>query len=162
MNLTLDIDNASSCSQIPNEPLVYRWVYAALKGQTIEEKDDVELSIRIVDEQESAEFNQRYRDKQGATNVLSFPADLPDSLQLPLLGDLIICAPVVEMEAQQQKKTLDAHWAHMIIHGSLHLIGFDHIHDQDAEEMEALETSIITGLNFPPPYEQSPGATNTQ
>jgi len=152
MNITLDIDNASSCSKIPNEQLVYLWVYAALKGQTIEEKD----------EQESAEFNQRYRNKQGATNVLSFPADLPDSLQLPLLGDLIICAPVVEMEAHQQKKTLDAHWAHIIIHGSLHLIGFDHIHDQDAEEMEALETNIITGLNFPPPYEQSPGATNTQ
>jgi probable rRNA maturation factor len=161
MNLALDIDNASSCSRVPNEKLVYQWICAALEEQTTGQ-EDVELSVRIVDEQESAELNQRYRNKQGATNVLSFPADLPDSLQLPLLGDLVICAPVVEREAQQQEKTLDAHWAHMLIHGSLHLIGFDHIDDQDAEEMEKLETKIITGLNFPPPYEPSPGAANTQ
>lgn len=161
MNLALDIDNASSCPRVPNEKLVYQWICAALEEQTAGQ-EDVELSVRIVDEQESAELNQRYRNKQGATNVLSFPADLPDSLQLPLLGDLVICAPVVEREAQQQKKTFNAHWAHMLIHGSLHLMGFDHIDDLDAEEMEQLETKIITGLNFPPPYEPSPGATNTQ
>tara|TARA_R110000822_G_scaffold226254_14_gene359026 strand:+ start:7354 stop:7842 length:489 start_codon:yes stop_codon:yes gene_type:complete len=162
MNLTIDMENASSSPNVPDEKLVHQWVYAALAEINTGGKDDLELSVRVVDEEESADLNQRYRHKQGATNVLSFPADLPDSLQLPLLGDLVICAQIVEREARQQDKSLDAHWAHMLIHGSLHLMGYDHIDDRDAEEMELLETKIITSLNFPPPYEQSPGATNTQ
>lgn len=153
MNLVIDMDNASSCRQVPQKAAVYRWVTAALSPH----KDAAELSIRIVDEDESAELNLCYRNKQGPTNVLSFPAELPEflqqSLELPLLGDLVICAPVVEREAQQQNKSLDAHWAHILIHGSLHLIGYDHIEDQDAEKMETLETNILSGLNFPPPYE---------
>mgnify|MGYP001063720247 FL=1 len=156
------MENASSSPNVPDEKLVHQWVYAALAEINTGGKDDLELSVRVVDEEESADLNQRYRHKQGATNVLSFPADLPDSLQLPLLGDLVICAQIVEREARQQDKSLDAHWAHMLIHGSLHLMGYDHIDDRDAEEMELLETKIITSLNFPPPYEQSPGATNTQ
>tara|TARA_B110000503_G_C7137139_1_gene409311 strand:+ start:304 stop:792 length:489 start_codon:yes stop_codon:yes gene_type:complete len=162
MNLTIDMENASSSPNVPDEKLVHQWVYAALAEINTGGKDDLELSVRVVDEEESADLNQRYRHKQGATNVLSFPADLPDSLQLPLLGDLVICAQIVEREARQQDKSLDAHWAHMLIHGSLHLMGYDHIDDRDTEEMELLETKIITSLNFPPPYEQSPGATNTQ
>lgn len=161
MNLTIDMDNASCCKDIPDENTIHQWVGAALSGY----KDIAELSVRVVNEDESAELNQRYRNKQGPTNVLSFPADLPEfiqeSLQLPLLGDLVICAPVVEREARQQNKTLEAHWAHMLIHGSLHLIGYDHINDEDAEKMEQLETKILTGLNFPPPYEQPPGAIDT-
>jgi len=153
MNLTIDIDNASCCKEIPDEKTIHQWVSAALSGR----KDNAELSIRIVDEDESTELNQQYRSKQGPTNVLSFPADLPEfiqeSLQLPLLGDLVICAPVVESEARQQNKSSKAHWAHMLIHGSLHLIGYDHIDDKDAEKMEQLETKILTSLNFPPPYE---------
>jgi probable rRNA maturation factor len=153
MNLIIDMDNVSRCHHVPQKDAVYQWITAALSAH----KDAAELSVRVVDEGESAELNLRYRNKQGSTNVLSFPADLPDflqqSLELPLLGDLVICAPVVEREAQQQNKSLDAHWAHMLIHGSLHLIGYDHIDDQDAENMEALETNILTGLNFPPPYE---------
>ena len=156
------MENASSSPNVPDEKLVHQWVHAALAEINTGGKDDLELSVRVVDEEESADLNQRYRHKQGATNVLSFPADLPDSLQLPLLGDLVICAQIVEREARQQDKSLDAHWAHMLIHGSLHLMGYDHIDDRDAEEMELLETKIITSLNFPPPYEQSPGATNTQ
>ena len=156
------MENASSSPNVPDEKLVHQWVYAALAEINTGGKDDLELSVRVVDEEESADLNQRYRHKQGATNVLSFPADLPDSLQLPLLGDLVICAQIVEREARQQDKSLDAHWAHMLIHGSLHLMGYDHIDDRDTEEMELLETKIITSLNFPPPYEQSPGATNTQ
>ena len=162
MNLALDMENASSSLKVPDEQSIHQWVCAALAEINTGGKDDIELSVRVVDEAESAELNQRYRHKQGATNVLSFPADLPDSLQLPLLGDLVICAPIVEREAHQQEKSLDAHWAHMLIHGSLHLMGYDHIDDRDAEEMEQLETKIITSLNFPPPYEQSPGATDTQ
>ncbi len=156
------MENASSSPNVPDEKLVHQWVYAALAEINTGGKDDLELSVRVVDEEESADLNQRYRHKQGATNVLSFPADLPDSLQLPLLGDLVICAQIVEREARQQDKSLDAHWAHMLIHGSLHLMGYDHIDGRDTEEMELLETKIITSLNFPPPYEQSPGATNTQ
>lgn len=158
MNLIIDIENASSCASVPDEKSFRRWVSAALTEQPTRLGKEVELSIRIVDEKEGAELNSRYRNKQGATNVLSFPANLPESLQLPLLGDLVICAPVVEREAKQQEKSADAHWAHMTIHGSLHLIGYDHIDDQDAEKMEQLETNIITNLHFPPPYEQSPGA----
>jgi len=153
MNLIIDIENASSCARVPDEKSFHRWVSAALTEQPAKCNNEVELSIRIVDESESAELNGRYRNKQGSTNVLSFPADLPDSLQLPLLGDLVICAQVVEREAQQQEKSTDAHWAHMTIHGSLHLLGYDHIDDRDADEMEQLETTIITHLNFPPPYE---------
>jgi len=153
MNLTIDIDNASCCKEIPDEKTIHQWVSAALSGR----KDNAELSVRIVDEDESTELNQQYRSKQGPTNVLSFPADLPEfiqeSLQLPLLGDLVICAPVVESEARQQNKSSKAHWAHMLIHGSLHLIGYDHIDDKDAEKMEQLETKILASLHFPPPYE---------
>lgn len=157
MNLILDIENASSCASVPDEKHFHQWAAAALMGH----REEMELSVRIVNEQESAELNQRYRQKAGATNVLSFPADLPESLQLPLLGDLVICAQIVEQEAQQQQKHLEAHWAHMVIHGSLHLIGYDHIEDQDADEMEQRETDILTDLNFPPPYEQLSGAINS-
>jgi probable rRNA maturation factor len=165
MKLVIDMDNASGHDDIPHQDDVYQWVEAALST----EKSAAEVSIRIVDEDESAELNQCYRNKQGPTNVLSFPAELPaflqETLELPLLGDLVICAPVVQREAREQNKTLEAHWAHMLIHGSLHLIGYDHIDDQDAEKMERLETTILTGLNFPPPYEpyeQVPGEMNTK
>ncbi len=86
--------------------------------------------------------------------MLSFPADIPEEVGVPLLGDLVVCAPVVEREAQEQGKTLAAHWAHMLVHGSLHLLGFDHIDDTEADEMEALETAIITGLGYPAPYNE--------
>lgn len=167
MKLTIYMDNASSYQDIPDKPSVQQWVDAALYNQ----KGEAELSIKVVDEDESSELNLRYRNKQGPTNVLSFPADLSESLQellleeslqLPLLGDLVICAPVVEREAQQQNKSLKAHWAHMLVHGSLHLIGYDHMNDQEAELMEQLETNILTNLDFPPPYEQPPGAIDTQ
>lgn len=167
MKLTIYMDNASSYQNIPDEPSVQQWVDAALTHK----KGEAELSIRVVDENESSELNLRYRNKQGPTNVLSFPADLPESLQellleeslqLPLLGDLVICAQVVEREAQQQNKSLKAHWAHMLVHGSLHLIGYDHMNDHEAELMEQMETNILTNLDFPPPYEQPPGAIDTK
>jgi probable rRNA maturation factor len=111
--------------------------------------------VYIVDETESQELNFQYRKKNKPTNVLSFPADIPDEVGVPLLGDLVVCAPVVEREAKEQGKTLEAHWAHMLVHGTLHLLGYDHIEDDEANVMEALETRLITQLKFPAPYAET-------
>ena len=116
------------------------------------ESDNVEMTVRIVDEAESHDLNLTYRGKDRPTNVLSFPFECPDEVELPLLGDLVICRQVVEREAIEQEKPLMAHWAHMIVHGSLHLLGYDHIEDDEAEEMESLETKIMQGLGFADPY----------
>ena len=148
MNLSIDIQKACASEDSPDEDSIKRWVSAAIR----DERDECELSIRIVDEQESADFNQRYRGKSGATNVLSFPFDAVTPEPLPILGDLVICAPVLVREAAEQQKTITAHWAHIVIHGVLHLLGYDHIEDQDAEQMESLETEIMLILDFPPPY----------
>ena len=148
MNLSIDIQKACASEDSPDEDSIKRWVSAAIR----DERDECELSIRIVDEQESADFNQRYRGKSGATNVLSFPFDAVTPEPLPILGDLVICAPVLVREAAEQQKTTTAHWAHIVIHGVLHLLGYDHIEDKDAEQMESLETEIMLILDFPPPY----------
>lgn len=162
MTITVDIDNASGDDEVPPPSAMELWVAAALADRA----GDAELAVRIVDEGESAELNRQYRDKPGATNVLSFPADLPDVIDIPLLGDLVICAPVVAREALEQGKSADAHWAHMLVHGTLHLLGHDHMDTAEAEAMEALETRIITALGFPPPYETPnpavPGSGNLQ
>lgn len=149
MAYQIDIESNSQSQQIPPLAELERWVSAALHSQQLEE---AEVSLYIVDEDESQELNSQYRGKDKPTNVLSFPADIAEEVGVPLLGDLVICAPVVEREAQEQGKTLAAHWAHMLVHGSLHLLGFDHIDDAEADEMEALETDIITGLGYPAPY----------
>jgi len=116
----------------------------------------VELTIRVVDEEEAQQLNLAYRERDYATNVLSFPfeQDFPAGVELPtiLLGDLIICAPVIQREANQQNKNAIAHWAHMVVHGCLHLLGYDHIKDQDAEHMEALETQLLEHFGFADPY----------
>lgn len=124
------------------------WAEAALT----EVEQDCELSIRLVDEQESAELNHQYRGKDGPTNVLSFPFEAPIELEPKLLGDLVICVPVVENEAQAQDKAVNDHWAHMVVHGCLHLLGYDHIEDEEAEQMEALEIRILNTLNIINPY----------
>ena len=148
---TIDIQVASDGSPLPDLSKIENWVAAALTNH----RSDAELSIRIVDREESRKLNHRYRGKDKPTNVLSFPSDLPPELELPLLGDLLVCAPVVASEANEQNKSLESHWAHMIIHGTLHLLGYDHIEDEDATKMEALETHIMLGLKFPAPYETS-------
>ncbi len=147
--LEIDLQIASQSQDLPTELQLKTWAQAALNSR----RANAELSLRIVDEDESQQLNGQYRQKDKPTNVLSFPADLPEELQLPLLGDLVICAPVVAREAEDQNKALDAHWAHMLVHGTLHLLGYDHIDETDATEMEALETQIITELGFAPPYE---------
>jgi len=109
--------------------------------------------VRLVDAPEMASLNKTYRGKDGPTNVLSFPADLPPDLDLPLLGDIVICAPVVAAEAREQHKSPDAHWAHMAVHGTLHLLGYDHLDENEAITMEALESAILADLHYPCPYQ---------
>ncbi|MBB3059304.1 rRNA maturation RNase YbeY [Microbulbifer rhizosphaerae] len=148
MDLRLDVQRPSRCSGLPSDEQIAAWARAAIGDA----RESAELSVRIVDEDESLALNRRYRGKGKPTNVLSFPADLPEELGLPLLGDLVICAPVVAREADQQHKEPPAHWAHMVVHGTLHLLGYDHIEDADAEIMEGLETRLLEGLGFPDPY----------
>lgn len=138
----------SDRDRLPTETQLTCWVHAAV----CDLPRPMELTIRIVDENEAAELNLAWRQKSGATNVLSFP--LHDDLagNTPLLGDLVICAPVVANEAMQQNKTLESHWAHLVIHGSLHLLGYDHINKTDAIEMESLETTIMASLGHSDPY----------
>jgi len=133
---------------LPTEEQIVQWATAAVQP----EGDEVEMTVRIVDEAESHELNLTYRGKDRPTNVLSFPFECPDEVELPLLGDLVICRQVVEREAVEQEKPLMAHWAHMVVHGSLHLLGYDHIENDEAEEMESLETQIMQGLGFDDPY----------
>ncbi len=151
--IELDLQCAST-GAAPAAADLQRWCELALRQRS----GDSELTIRLVDEEEGRELNRTWRQKNYATNVLSFPADVPDEfLDIPLLGDLVICVPVVEREAAEQGKTLDAHWAHLVIHGCLHLLGYDHIEDAEAEEMEALERQLLAELGHPDPYaEDSP------
>ena len=145
------IDLQIACEQetgLPTVEQIEQWATAAVQPQS----DEVEMTVRIVDEAESHELNLNYRGKDRPTNVLSFPFECPDEVELPLLGDLVICRQVVEREAQEQDKPLMAHWAHMVVHGCLHLLGYDHIEDDEAEEMESLETQIMTELGFADPY----------
>ncbi len=146
--LELDLQIACDVTTLPTEAQFVLWAKTAIQGRL----DEAELSIRLVDEVESAELNMQYRQKSGPTNVLSFPADLPPELELPLLGDLAICKQVVEREANEQHKACLDHWAHMVIHGTLHLLGYDHIADDEAEEMEALEIALLKTLNISNPY----------
>ena len=148
MAIILDLQQASSASDLPTEAELLRCLQAAVSPF----QADAEVTIRIVDETESQQLNFDYREKDKPTNVLSFPFQCPPGIELPLLGDLVICAQVVAREAQEQQKTLQAHWAHMVVHGSLHLLGFDHINDADAEEMEAEEIQILQELGFANPY----------
>jgi probable rRNA maturation factor len=129
-----------------------RWVEAALRGA--KRRKATELAIRIVGSDEGRALNRDYRSKDYATNVLSFEAELPPGVQLPLIGDLAICAPVVQHEAAEQGKPERDHWAHLTVHGVLHLLGYDHIVDAEAEAMEALEIRILAGLGMDNPYVQ--------
>ena len=148
MAIILDLQQASSASDLPTEAELLRYLQAAVSPF----QADAEVTIRMVDKTESQQLNFDYREKDKPTNVLSFPFQCPPGIELPLLGDLVICAQVVAREAQEQQKTLQAHWAHMVVHGSLHLLGFDHINDADAEEMEAEEIQILQELGFANPY----------
>jgi len=140
----------ASTQPVPGKDDIRRWIISALENYP--EHTASEITVRLVDEQEMSALNETYRDKPGPTNVLSFPADLPEDVKPPILGDIVICAPVVRLEAAQQGKTETAHWAHMTVHGTLHLLGYDHVEHKDAEIMESLESAILTGLDYPCPY----------
>lgn len=144
---TIDIQIVTD-KKVPDTSALKRWCLSALA----DDKRDAELTLRIVDAEEMQHLNATYRGKDKPTNVLSFPSELPEEIGIAMLGDIVICAGVVEHEAAEQNKSSDAHWAHMVVHGTLHLQGYDHIHDDDAEKMEALETDILTDLGFPAPY----------
>ena len=133
---------------LPSEAEFQRWLTAVLPKFQAQS----EVTIRVVDEPESHHLNLTYRGKDKPTNVLSFPFEAPPEIELPLLGDLIICRQVVEQEAIEQQKTAEEHWAHMVVHGCLHLLGYDHIEDDEAEEMEGLETEILAELGYEAPY----------
>lgn len=151
--IELDLQRVTA-AETPDEQAFRRWCELALRQRSA----DSELTIRLVDEAEGRELNRDYRGKDYPTNVLSFPAEVPDGpdgeplLDIPLLGDLVICVAVVEREAAEQAKPLEAHWAHLVIHGCLHLLGYDHLEDEEAEEMEGLERELLAELGYPDPY----------
>ena len=144
----LEVQYALEDAELPTQQDFLAWALAALKrcGKP------VELVIRVVDEAESRDLNRRYRGKDQATNVLSFPFEAPPGIESRHLGDVVICAPVVKREALEQCKQASDHWAHMVVHGVLHLCGYDHQSEQDAEEMEALEKLILQDMGIADPY----------
>ncbi|BDY03613.1 rRNA maturation RNase YbeY [Ferrimonas sp. YFM] len=148
MELILDLQPVVEGFDLPSEAQFQSWAEAALA----QEREIAELSIRIVSAEESQELNRDYRGKDKPTNVLSFPFEAPPMIPTDLIGDLVICAEVVEKEAKEQQKTARDHWAHMVVHGCLHLIGYDHLEDEEAEQMEALETRVLHGLGISDPY----------
>ena len=149
MKITLDLQIACEQKNLPKKSDFQLWVNTALKQYN----KPFELTIRIVENSESQQLNHQYRGKDKPTNVLSFPFEVPEGIELDLLGDLVIAANIVALEAQEQQKTLSAHWAHMVIHGCLHLLGFDHINDDEADEMENIEIDLLAQLGFKNPYD---------
>lgn len=149
--MSANVDVQRVVASGPDDAQLQGWVDTVLEH---EQQADAELTIRIVDAAESAELNQQYRHKNGPTNVLSFPFECPPEVELNLLGDLVICAPVVAQQAQEQHKTEQAHWAHMVVHGTLHLLGYDHENADDAEIMESKEQAIMQSLGYPDPYRE--------
>ena len=152
IHLDVAVGYAAPRAGVPAAVSFRKWVAAALEGR-IREAD---LAIRIVGSKEGRALNHHYRGKDYATNVLSFPAELPEGLpkgvKLPLLGDLVLCAPVIAREAKEQKKPLAAHYAHLSVHGALHLLGWDHQDTREADCMEQLERAILAGLGIDDPY----------
>ncbi len=148
MTLELEIQNLTQLDRIPAESSFIEWSLAAIR----DERERSEMVIRLVDEQEIKDLNREYCGKDRPTNVLSFPSNLPAVVDSDLLGDLVICAPVVAREAEEQGKTEEAHWAHMVVHGVLHLLGYDHLQQDEAETMEQLERKVMAGLGFQDPY----------
>lgn len=150
--LELDLQLAYPVPDLPSPAQFQAWISAALAQGGWGQEAAAQLTLRIVDEAEGAELNETWRHKPGPTNVLSFPFEAPPGVDIPLLGDMVICAPVVAREAAEQHKTLPQHWAHLVVHGTLHLLGYDHLDEAEAEQMEALETQILRSLDYPDPY----------
>jgi len=148
MRLRLGVQRECRGKGLPTAARIADWARAALAGSG---PGTAEVTVRLVDEVESAALNRRYRGKRGATNVLSFSYDVPQTAP-GLTGDLVICAPVVARESHKQGKPARAHWAHMVVHGIMHLRGYDHVHESDAQIMEAQEIRVLKRLGIPNPY----------
>jgi len=148
MRLRLGVQRECRGQRLPGAARIAEWARAALAGSG---PGTAEVTVRLVDEAESAALNRRYRGKRNATNVLSFAYDLPRGAA-GLAGDLVICAPVVARESGEQGKPVRAHWAHMVVHGIMHLRGYDHVYEKDAQVMEALEIRVLKRLGIPNPY----------
>lgn len=155
MKLQLDLQVVVDV-ELPTREQFETWLEAALSGEWAGKREQAELTIRIVDEDEMINLNRDYRHRDKVTNVLSFPFEMPEGVEDSeaggLLGDIVICADVVKKEAQEQGKPIEAHWAHMVTHGSLHLLGYDHIEATEADEMEALEAQILGAQGYANPY----------
>ena len=147
MTNKIDLQNDDELAGVPAAIDFLPWVEASLQKAY----DGLEQTIRIVDQSESQALNAQYRGKKESTNILSFPADVPH-IEYQCLGDLVICAPLVAAEAEKQHKSVEAHWAHLVVHGMLHLQGFNHENDVDANKMEALEVEILSTLGYSNPY----------
>ena len=150
MSVEVEIQRVVEDASLPSDELLCQWINAT----PVAAGEDTELVIRVVDEEESRALNHQYRGKDKSTNVLSFPFEAPEGVPIAYLGDLVVCAEVVSREADEQGKTPEAHWAHMVVHGVLHLMGYDHQNDDSAEEMERLEIEILGRIGFPDPYEE--------
>jgi probable rRNA maturation factor len=151
-SVSVDVQIASESSSIPDPEEIQSWLTEAVRGSL--ETGNLEISIRVVDEVEGRQVNKRFRAQDKATNVLSFPAELPEwPADTPkILGDIVICGPLVEREALEQGKKIGDHWAHMLVHGALHLLGYDHESNEDAEVMESLETELLAKRGIADPY----------
>jgi probable rRNA maturation factor len=150
MSINMEIQNASESVTLPEDKLLIEWADQALDEKNI----NAEVTLRVVDIEEGQFLNKEWRNKDYATNVLSFPVGDTIEQAPDLLGDIVICAPIVEKEAKEQGKEVEAHWAHLIIHGILHLQGYDHESETDAEVMETKEIQILKNIGYKNPYEQ--------
>ena len=148
MSVEVDVQYAATGEGLPDAEEVRAWTRAAIAGRRI----NAEVAVRVVDEAEITSLNRTFRGRDQPTNVLSFPFDKMPGVKIPLLGDVVICAPVVYREAGEQGKAERAHWAHMVVHGTLHLLGYDHVEPADAEIMEQAEKDILGSLGFGDPY----------
>lgn len=148
----LDVQYAVEAAELPTVASFQHWVDTVLKQVQPERLASAQLTVRLVDLAEGISLNETWRHKTGATNVLSFPFEAPPEVELPLLGDIVICAPVIAQEAQAQGKSVSAHWAHMVVHGVLHLLGYNHLETAEAEQMESLEIQILQHLGYANPY----------
>ena len=153
MSSGVEVQRACTALGVPASAKLVKWAEAALEGRF----EDARMTVRVVDETEGAALNERYRGRAGATNVLAFAFDAPELPSVRILGDVVVCAPVATREAHEHSKGLDAHWAHLVIHGTLHLLGYDHDDPECAREMEALEREILDRVGYPDPYAAGDG-----
>ena len=153
MSTGVAVQRACAASGVPPPAKLVQWAEAALAGRS----EGAQMTVRVVDEEEGAALNERYRQRAGPTNVLAFAFDAPELPSLRILGDVVVCAPVAAREAREHAKRLDAHWAHLVVHGTLHLLGYDHDRSETANEMEAAEREILGRLGYPDPYAAGAG-----